>query len=104
MNLETHTADRHPAPHKTLELHVRYLGAHKPFEDLKADQTKTLQQIKPRVLEFFKLSEGPANGGTKIYVFSHAGTVVPDLNVTLGALAQGKHSLKLDLLERFDQG
>jgi hypothetical protein len=30
--------------------------------------------------------------------------VLSDLNVTLGTLAKGHHELKLDLLERFEQG
>lgn len=97
-------AERHPTPHKTVNLRVRYLGARRPFEDPKASAKETLAQLKPRVLDFFNLKEGPVDGGTKVYVFAMDGVVLTDPNVTLGALAEGRHDVKLDLLERFEQG
>jgi hypothetical protein len=96
--------ERHPAPNKTVNVRVRYLGARRPFEDPKASATETLAQLKPRVLDFFKLKEGPVDGGTKVYVFATDGVVLIDVDATLGALAKGHHDLKLDLLERFEQG
>jgi hypothetical protein len=105
MSIEVHThGERHPAAHKTIDLRVRYLGARHPYEDPKASATETLAELKPRVLEFFKLKEGPVDGGTKVYEFAMHGVVLANLNETLGALAKGEHELKLDLLERFEQG
>lgn len=106
MNIETqaHHPDRHPAPHRTIDLRVRYIGARRPFEDTRADARETLAQLKPRVLEFFRLKEGEANGGTKVYEFAQNGVVLADLSQTLGSLADKHHDLKLDLLERFQQG
>jgi len=96
--------ERHAAPQNTFEVRVRYLGARRPFEDPKAPAGETLAELKPRVLDFFKLKEGPMDGGTKVYVFAMDGVVLTDLSTTLGALAAGHHELKLDLLERFEQG
>lgn len=90
--------------HKTLHLRVRYISARKPFEDPHASVNEKLAALKPRVLAFFNLSEVTTDGGTKTYSFSLNGVGVTDMSVTLGALAQGKHDLKLDLIERFDQG
>lgn len=105
MNIEVQThGERHPAPHKTVDLRVRYLGARRPFEDPNAPPKESLEELKPRVLNFFKLKEGPVDGGTKVYEFAMDGVVLSDLNVTLEALAKGRHELKLDLLERFEQG
>jgi hypothetical protein len=105
MNTVIHThEDRHPAPHPTVELRVRYLGARRRFEDPKADAKESLAQVKPAVLAFFDLKEGAADGGTKVYEFALHGMVLPDLNQTLGALAGEQKELKLDLLERFEQG
>jgi hypothetical protein len=89
---------------KTINLRVRYIGAKQPFVDPKANPGETLAGLKPRVLTEFKLTEGAANGGTKTYLFAHDGVTLTDANVTLETLAGGKHELKLDLLERFEQG
>lgn len=105
MTTETHSsADPAAAHHHTIDFRVRYLGAKRPFEEPKAPAGETLAQEKPTVLEFFKLKEGPVEGGIKTYLFSQDGVIVTDLNQTLGTLAQGHHELKLDLLERFEQG
>lgn len=90
--------------HKTLALRVRYISAKKPFDDPHARVDEPLTDLKPRVLSFFKLSEGAVDGGNKTYHFSHNNKTLTDLSVTLGSLADGKHELKLDLIERFDQG
>jgi hypothetical protein len=103
IDVQTH-GERHPAPHQTVDVRVRYLGARRPFEDPNAPAKETLAELKPRVLDFFKLKEGPVDGGIKVYVFAMDGVVLTDLNVTLGALAKGHHEVKLDLLERFEQG
>lgn len=102
-DIQTH-GERHPAPHKTIDLRVRYIGARRPYEDPKAPSGETLAGLKPRVLDFFKLEEGAADGGTKVYVFALNGVALADLNATLGSLADKHHDLKLDLLERFEQG
>lgn len=105
MTTDTQTsAERHAAPHETVSVRVRYLGARRPFEEPKEPVNETLAELKPRVLDFFKLKEGPANGGTKFYVFTLDDVVLTDLNARLGTLAKGHHELKLDLLERFEQG
>jgi len=105
MNIESQPhIERAPAAHKTIELRVRYLGARRPFEDPKASPRETLAELKPRVLDFFKLKEGAVDGGTKVYEFAMGGVVLADLSATLGSLAEKDHELKLDLLERFEQG
>ncbi|MBS0418657.1 MAG: hypothetical protein JSR66_13170 [Proteobacteria bacterium] len=103
VDVQTH-GERHAAPNKTIAVRVRYLGARHPFEDPKAPAGENLAELKPRVLDFFKLKEGPVDGGTKVYVFAMDGLVLTDLNTTLGVLAKEHHELKLDLLERFEQG
>ena len=55
-------------------------------------------------MPIFEYKAMSADGGTKVYVFSLDGNVLTDLNATLGALAKGHGELKLDLLERFEQG
>ena len=105
MSIEVQAHGEHQtAPHEAIDLRVRYLGARRPFEDPKAPAKEALTELKPRVLDFFKLKEGPVDGGTKVYEFAMDGVVLSDLSVTLGALAKGHHDLKLDLLERFEQG
>lgn len=88
----------------TLELKVRYIAARKPFVEEKAPDGETLATLKPTVLKFFGLVEGAVDGVTKTYEFSLNGKVLNDLGVTLGTVAQGKNELKLDLIERFEQG
>jgi hypothetical protein len=94
----------HPQPHKGIDVTVRYIGARRAFEDHKAPPGETLAELKVRVLKFFGLVEGAANGGTKVYVFSLNKEVLTDLTATIGKLAGSDHDLKLDLLERFEQG
>lgn len=90
--------------HQTLALRVRYIAAQKQYVDPRASQNETLAVLKPKVLEFFGLKEGPVEGGTKTYFIAQNGVVQTDLTLTLGALADGKEELKLDLIERFEQG
>lgn len=89
---------------KTLVVRVRYITSRKQFVDPQAQQEESLAALKPRVLEFFELVEGSANGGTKTYHVALDGIVLTDPGATLGSLADGKHELKLDLIERFEQG
>jgi hypothetical protein len=102
MNTEFQSAEK--AKHEFLILHVRYLGAHRPFVDDGAPRTETLAELKPRVLEFFKLTEGGGQHGGKIYTFAHAGKPLTDLSATLGHIAEVSNELKLDLVEQFEQG
>ncbi len=88
------------AKHEFLILHVRYLGAHRQFVDDGALPTETLAELKPRVLDFFTLSEQ----GGKTYTFSHDDVPLTNMSETLGKLAAGKHELKLKLVEQFEQG
>jgi hypothetical protein len=96
--------EHHPQPSKGIELTVRYIGARRPFEEHSASPGQTLAEVKVLALKFFGLVEGPANGGSKVYVFSLNKEVLTDLSVTIGKLADCQHHLKLDLVERFEQG
>ncbi len=89
---------------KTLVVKVRYIAARKHYIDQHAAENETLASLKSPVLAFFGLAEGTVEGGTKTYEFSKDGVIENNLQVTLGSLAQGKHELKLDLVERFEQG
>lgn len=96
---------RQAAHHQTtLVVRVRYITSRKQFVDPQAQQGETLAALKPRVLEFFGLVEGNVEGGTKTYHFALDGIVLTDPGATLGSLAKGMHELKLDLIERFEQG
>ena len=92
------------AAHNTLVVMVRYITSRKQFVDPQARQEETISALKPRVLDFFELVEGSVEGGTKTYQFALEGIVQTNLEATLGSLANGKHELKLDLIERFEQG
>ena len=94
----------HAAHQKALVVRVRYITVRNQFVDPHDRQEETLAALKPRVLEFFKLLEGSIDGGTKTYHFALDGVVQTNLDVTLGSLAHGKHELKFDLIERFEQG
>lgn len=88
----------------TLVLRVRYIASRKPLVDEHAQKDESLAVIKPSVLQFFGLAEGSIDGGTKTYHFALDGNVLSNLGETLGSLADGKHELKIDLIERFEQG
>jgi hypothetical protein len=103
MQIEMQEGQRTPS-HTTIALKVRYLAAGKPYVDPKAQQSETLTAIKPLVLDFFGLVEGAVDGGTKTYNFVLNDEVLTNLSATLVSLAEGKHELKLDLVERFEQG
>lgn len=105
MNIATQAADAaKDEHHQTLILQVRYLGAKKPYIDPDASPAASLGSVKPAVLDFFKLVETPNQAGGKVYFFSMDTKLITDLSVTLGALAHGKHELKLDLIEQLVQG
>jgi hypothetical protein len=89
---------------KTLVVRVRYITSRKQYVDPQVQQDETLAAFKPRVLLFFDLAEGSTDGGSKTYHFANEGTVLNNLGATIGSLADGKHELKLDLIERFEQG
>lgn len=90
--------------HNTLVVMVRYITSRKQFVAPQARQEETLSALKPLVLGFFELVEGSVEGGTKTYQFALEGIVQTNLEATLGSLANGKHEIKLDLIERFEQG
>jgi len=98
--MESQTQQAAEAKHQTLVLQVRYLGSHRPFIDPHALASATLASVKPAVLAFFGLVEGAG----KVYTFAAAGVPLTDQSVTLGHLADGKHELKLDLVEQLVQG
>lgn len=92
------------AAHNTLVVMVRYITSRKQFVDSQVQQEETLSTLKPIVLGFFELVEGSVEDGTKTYQFALEGIVQTNLGATLGSLANGKHELKLDLIEQFEQG
>ncbi len=92
------------AHQKAIVLKVRYIAAKKQFVDPKANPNDTLALVKPAVLEFFQLVEGNVNGGTKLYNFALDGILLTNLSASLLSLAENKHELTLDLIERFEQG
>jgi hypothetical protein len=104
VSIDTVVEAGRPTHQKTLVLQVRYIGARRRFVDPKANPLSTLPQVKPPILEFFGLKEGSADGGTKTYLFALDGEVLPNQSATLASLAADKHELKLDLIERFEQG
>lgn len=103
--MQVETQESMPAAHsKAIVVRVRYIAARKQLVEPEAKQEETLAALKPHVLEFYGLAEGSADGGTKTYYFALDGIMQTDLGATLGMLAEGKHELKLDLVERFEQG
>lgn len=104
MNTAIQQGEKGAQQHQTLSLQVRYIASRKKYEEPKANKSATLAALKPAVLAFFGLHEGPVDGGTKNYFFAHDGVVQTDVSLTLGRLAEGKEHLKLDLIERFEQG
>lgn len=106
MSTEIQEAPEKAHVHDMVVLRVRYIAARKRFIDAHAQKTESLSALKPRVLDFYGLAEGGADGGTKTYHFSLEGRVLTDLGATLGSLSHPKHELELDLdlLERFEQG
>ena len=99
----TDSADKKPQAHP-IQVHVRYAAKGKPYGD-KHEPAETLAQVKPKVLNFFTLKEGPVEGGgEKTYFFVLDGQEQTDLSQTLGALAGDKHEIKFNLVERLTQG
>lgn len=94
----------HAHSHDSLVIRVRYIAAREPFVEPHASTEESLATFKQCALAFFGLDEGPANGGTKTYFLAQDGVALTDLTVTLGIFCQGKHELKFDLIERFEQG
>lgn len=102
--MSTHDQVAAQAIPRHLVLHVRYLAAARPYVDPQASPTETLSAAKPRILDFFKLSEAPTPQGGKVYTFVKDGVAITDLSVMLGDLAEGRHELKFDLVEQLVQG
>ncbi len=92
------------AHNDTVALRVRYAPAKKPYVDPHATGTLTLQEVKKRALEEFKLVEGSVEGGSKAYQLSFEDVVQTDLSLTLHALVKHGKELELLLVEQFTQG
>jgi hypothetical protein len=90
--------------HRTITVQVRYLGSHRPYVDPKADAAATAGSVKTAALAFFGLVDGGGQAGTKSYTLSKETVAVTDLSITIEQLADGKHQIKLDLIEQLEQG
>jgi hypothetical protein len=104
MNSTETAGDELARPLATLLLRVRYLASPRLYIEPRVDNAETLAALKPRVLQHFGLAEGDVNGGRKEYVFADDGVIQTNVNVTVGELSNGKHTLLLTLLEQFVQG
>lgn len=88
----------------TLVLRARYAPAKQPFVDSHTAIGETLQSVKSRLLNHFKLTEGSVDGGNKSYQLSFEDVVQTDLSTTVGSLAKHGKQLELLLVEQFTQG
>lgn len=104
MNIEVQEGQKAAHQHNTIVVSVRYITSRKRFVEPQAQPEESLATLKIRVLDFFELAEGGVEGGTKTYQLALDGIVQTNLGATLGSLADGKHELKLDLIELFEQG
>lgn len=92
------------AKHQHLVVQVRYLAVAKPLVDPNADGNETFASLKARSLTYFSLVEGDVEGGRKVYVLSHDGEILQDLQATVASVANGRHEVQFKLLEQFIQG
>jgi len=89
------------------DIHVKvvYGPAVDKFNDPHVKPTETVGNLKARVLDFFKLKEGPRpDGSVATYTLYHGKTPLEDMAQTIGAVAQGEHTLDLKLAEQIVQG
>lgn len=89
---------------RTISVRVRYLGSNRPYVKPQAAPVETAAHLKSEALAFFGLVDGSGQPGGKVYTLTKGTVPVTDLSVSLGELADGKHELKLDLLEQLEQG
>lgn len=82
---------------------VRYAAATKPFIDSKALAVESVESLKTRVLEHFKLQDSPPGEG-KTYSLALGEDLLTNPSATLGSLIQHGNHLKLSLVEQFTQG
>jgi hypothetical protein len=89
------------------DVHVKvvYAPAADKFNDPHVKPTETVGQLKARVLDFFKLKEGPRpDGSVATYTLYQGKTLLEDMAQTIGAIAHGEHTLDLKLAEQIVQG
>lgn len=82
---------------------VRYAAAAKPFVDTKVLAVESVESLKTRVLEHFKLQDSPPGEG-KTYSLALGEDLLTNPSATLGSLIQHGNHLKLSLVEQFTQG
>jgi hypothetical protein len=102
MQMDSHAQAEHGQA--AISVQVRYLGANRQYVDPQAPATETAATLKSKALRFFGLVDGSGQPGGKVYTLSKGTVPVTDLNLSLQQLADGKHELKLDLLEQLEQG
>jgi hypothetical protein len=89
----------------TLNVVVHYAAAGDPFKDHHADPSKTVGQLKQRVLDFFQLTEGgAADGSVTTYTLYKQKEALTDLGGTLGDLVGHGKALELKLSQQIVQG
>ena len=104
MEIENKDGQHSTHQNNTVNVRIRYITARDPFVDPHVRMDESLATLKNRALDFFKLIEGDVEGGTKTYQLALDGTVLTNLNVTVGSLTKDKHEIKFDLIECLVQG
>jgi hypothetical protein len=93
-----------PEP-KKFEVMVRYPAATRPFVDPHADPQETLASLKARVLKAFQLEEiQDPNQTIQYFLYDEKDTKLENLSLTLADIADGKHVIKLKLVQQIIQG
>src|SRR6266571_5506149 len=100
--MQTESQDQH---HGDIHVKVVYAPAADKFNDPHVKPTETVGQLKAKVLDFFRLKEGPRpDGSVATYTLYHGKAPLEDLAQTIGAVAHGEHKLDLKLAEQIVQG
>lgn len=91
------------AQQQYINVTIRYAAVTKPFIDSKALAVESVESLKNRALEYFKLQDSPPGEG-KTYSLALGEELLTTPGATLGALVQHGSHLKLSLVEQFTQG
>lgn len=101
---ETNPGENKALEKQTIVLRVRYAPAKAPYVNPHANVSMTLAEVKAAALDYFHLTEGTVDGGTKTYQLSFDDIVQSNLSVMLGSLETHGKQLELLLIEQFVQG